>query len=121
MRVLSILTLALLQVSAIQIEGVPAELGAAKPAAKGGKAAELINGMSLPPRTKNVIKPSSIVLDTLKGDFKGPIKPSAGEAEKGPTDEYSFSPDSKGPHKVEVDRWMTHYEGPKYDKHDHEF
>ena len=121
MRVLSILALALLQVSAIQIEAVPAELAAGKPAAKGGKAPELINGMNLPPRAKNVIKPSSIVDGTFKGDFKGPIKPSAGEKEKGPTDEYSFSPDSKGPHKVEVDRWMVHYEGPKYDKHDHDF
>ena len=72
MRVLSIFALALLQVSAIQIEGNPAELGGAK---------ELINGMSLPPRAKNVIKPSSIVDDTFKGDFKGPIKPSAGEKE----------------------------------------
>ena len=80
-----------------------------------------MNGMSLPPRAKNVIKPSSIVDGTFKGDFKGPIKPSAGEKEKGPTEEYSFSPDSKGPHKVEVDRWMVHYEGPKYDKHDHDF
>jgi hypothetical protein len=113
MRVFSILVLALLSVSAIRIadKGVPAELGG-KPAKKGGKPAELggkpkagkeyINGMNLPARTKNVIKPSSIVVDTLKDGGKGPIKPSAGESEKGPTPEYAFSPDSKGPHKVEV-------------------
>lgn len=125
MRVLSIFVLALMSVSAVHIDKgpKPAELGggkapAAKAAANGGKSGskEYINGMLLPDRTKNVIKPSSIVVDTLKDGGKGPIKPSAGEKEKGPTPEYAFSPDSKGPHKVEVERWMT-----VYDKHEHEY
>ena len=115
MRVFSILVLSLLSVSAIQIadEGLSVELDT-KPAT--GKGKEFVNGMNLPDRTKNVIKPSSIVVDTLKDGGNGPIKASAGEPEQGPTPEYAFSPDSKGPHKVEVERWMT-----VYDKHEHEY
>jgi hypothetical protein len=111
MRVFSILVLTLLSVSAIQIadEGATAELGGNLDA---GKAKEFVNGMNLPERTKNVIKPSSIVMDILKDGGNCPINASTGEPEQGPTPEYAFSPDSKGPHKVEVERWMT-----VYDKH----
>ena len=56
----------------------------------------------LPERTKKEFpKPSKIVKGEIPNGTE-PIKASQGDSQKGPTEEYKFSPDATGPHKVEV-------------------